>query len=193
MEQNDEILLESYRRGDEPALETLVRRHADSLLGYLTRMTRNRAQAEDLFQETFLKVHSKAGSFQGRGRFKSWLYTIATRLALDSLRRTRREPAALPLDAAPEDARPLRDQIADPAPRPSEQAARADQAALVRAALDTLPPKQRAVVVLAYYEGLTYPDVAKSLHCTVGTVKTHMSRALRTLALRLPAAEGGVS
>jgi RNA polymerase sigma-70 factor, ECF subfamily len=177
-DQTDEALMMACRQGDEAAMEMLVRRHADNLLGYLVRMTRNRAQAEDLFQETLIRVHRKADSFRPDGRFKPWLFSIATHLAVDSARSSRRQPR--------DDTAEVVNEIPDPRPDPSDDAARADRARLVRRAIDSLPPRQRATLVLAYFEGLNYPDVARALGCSVGTVKTQMSRALQQLARILP-------
>jgi RNA polymerase sigma-70 factor (ECF subfamily) len=183
MDSSDEALMEACQRGDERALEALIRRHGSALLGYLVRMTKDREEAEDLFQETFVRVHAKAGSYAGRGRFKSWLFAIATRVALDSLRRKRRHPA-VSLDAEPSAV--LLQQAPAPDPLPWESAAQSDEAAAVRRAVAALPPRQRATLALAYFEGQSYPEVARTLGCSVGTVKTQMSRALRSLAARLP-------
>lgn len=184
MEPTDETLMELYQKGDEEALTQLVRRHAGPLLGYLTRMSANPHQAEDLFQETFLRVHRKAGTFRPEGKFKPWLYTIATRLAVDDLRRRKRAPHLLSVD---EDERPaLSNRLADAAPGPAEYAAAADLRVRVRRALDVLTPGQRAILSLTYFEGFTYTEAARALGRSVGTVKKQMSRALRALARALP-------
>ncbi|MFH0952851.1 MAG: sigma-70 family RNA polymerase sigma factor [Verrucomicrobiota bacterium] len=185
-ERSDEVLMAAYQNGEESALAELVRRYANLLLGYLTRMNLVQQQAEDVFQETFLRVHTKARSFRTEGRFKPWLFAIATNLALDTLRRQRRRPPPLSLDAEDAQHRSLMDRVPDRGPDPAEAAARADQRARVRRALEALPPRQRATVTLAYFEGLSYPEAAAALGCSVGTVKKQMSRALRTLARLLP-------
>jgi len=179
METSDEALMTAYQQGDQTALAELVRRYADSLLGYLVRLCMQRQQAEDVFQETFLRVHRKSGSFRAGSRFKPWLYAIATNLAIDSLRRRSRWFVSLDEEEKP---------IVDPNPTPSESAAQTDRQLQVRKALESLPPRQRATVVLTYFEGLSYPEAAQSLGCSVGTVKTQMSRALVTLERLLPAA-----
>jgi RNA polymerase sigma-70 factor (ECF subfamily) len=185
--EKDEVLMMDYQHGHGPALETLVRRYADSLLGFLVRMTGNRAQAEDLFQETFLRVHLKAATFKPAHRFKSWLYAIAAHLAIDQQRKSGRAPA---VSIEADDER-LMNRLPDPRPTPADEAAREDRKRQVIEALDALPPRQRATMVLAYFEGLSYPEVAAAMHCSVGTVKTQVSRALRALARLLP--EGGPS
>src|SRR5512142_2074080 len=89
MEGLDENLVAAHLRGDPAAFRELVRRYGDGVLGYLFRMTGSRDQAEDLFQETFKRVHEKARTYRG-GSFKSWLFTIATRVTIDTARRRKR-------------------------------------------------------------------------------------------------------
>ena len=193
MEKTDKNLIDAHLQGDSEAFGELVRRYGDSLLGYLTKICRNREQAQDLFQETFRKVHEKAHTLKS-SNFKSWLYTIATRVAMDSLRRSRRvrmvslnSTAGCEGDNCPElGAVALADETQDP----SAEAVRSEQKDQVRRALASLPDRQRVTVVLAYYQGMSYPEVATTLNCSVGTVKTQMFRALRTLAQRLPDVSG---
>ncbi len=178
----DEDLMEAYKSGNGSAFDELVRRYGDPLFGYLVRLTGDRAHAEDLFQETFLRVHSRCRTF-GRGRsFRPWVYAIATNVAIDGMRAGARQAVTVPLDGGA------------PAPAaqddPAGDAARREDHAMVRRAIDELPPGQRAVLVLAYYQGLTYREVAEVRGCSVGTVKTQMSRALHRLADVLPPPEG---
>jgi len=189
MENTDKSLIDAHRQGDPAAFGELVRRYGDSLLGYLIRMSRSREQAEDLFQETFKRVHEKAHTFRGP-QFKGWLFKIATRVALDGLRRGKRIKA-ISLNQQLDCDNPNSEQLgavalADNSCNPSEQALKAEQTEQVRQAIGLLPPKQRATLVLAYYQQLSYHDVAEVLGCSVGTVKTQMFRALRTLAQKLP-------
>jgi RNA polymerase sigma-70 factor (ECF subfamily) len=189
MEDSDKSLLEAHLNGDETAFGELVRRYGGSILGYLIRMSRNREQAEDLFQETFKRVHEKAHTFRGP-QFKGWLFRIATNVALDGRRRSKRLKE-ISLNQRPESYDPDSEQLGAVAPaddscNPSEQASKAEQAEQVRQAVELLPERQRATLVLAYYQQLSYTDVAEVLGCSVGTVKTQMFRALRTLADKLP-------
>ena len=186
MDPTDETLMQAYRQGDETALARLVRRHSGPLLGYLTRMSSNPHQAEDLFQETFVRVHRHAENFRPDGRFKPWLYTIATRLAVDELRRRKRTPVLLSMDEQTEEHHSLADRLADPAAGPADCAAAADLRARVRGAVERLSPAQRAILSLTYFEGFTYPEAARALGRSLGTIKKQMSRALRTLARALP-------
>ncbi len=183
----DESLIAAHLRGDPAAFRELVRQYGDGVLGYLFRMTGSRDQAEDLFQETFKRVHEKARTYRG-GSFKSWLYTIATRVTIDMARRGKRL-AFLSLDRdtdCEDDPAPLDAVIADDAPDPAEEAVKEEQKEQVRRAIESLPVGQRAALVLAYYQQLSYQEVAETLGCSVGSVKTQMSRALAKLARRLP-------
>jgi RNA polymerase sigma-70 factor (ECF subfamily) len=189
MESTDKSLMEAHCQGDPKAFGELVRRYGDSILGYLMRMSGNHHQAEDLFQETFKRVHEKAHTFRG-GKFKSWLFTIATHVAIDGLRRRRRMQVVSlnqRLDCTDQGSEELSAvALADDSCEPSQEAAKAEQVELVRDAIESLPARQRATLVLAYYQQLNYPEVAKVLDCSLGTVKTQMFRALRTLAQKLP-------
>jgi len=189
MEKTDKSLLDAHRQGDATAFGELVRRHGDSLLGYLIRMSGSRERAEDLFQETFKRVHEKAHTFRGP-QFKGWLFRIATRIVFDGARRANRLKVVSlnqPADCSGEDGDPLEAvAVADNSCNPTEQALRAERTEQVRRAIGSLPAKQRAALVLAYYQQLTYREVATALGCSEGTVKTQMYRALRTLARTLP-------
>lgn len=189
MENTDNSLIDAHCQGDPTAFGELVRRYGDRVLGYLIRMSENREQAEDLFQETFKRVHEKAHTFRGP-QFKGWLFKIATNVALDGRRRSRRIKA-VSLNQQFNGDNPSSEQLSAIAPadnsyNPSEQASKAEQAEQVRQAIELLPERQRATLVLAYYQQLSYSDVAEVLGCSVGTVKTQMFRALRTLADKLP-------
>ena len=193
MVKTDKSLIDAHIKGDTTAFGELVRRYGDSLLGYLTRMTGNREQAEDLFQETFRRVHEKADTFRG-SRIKSWLFAIATNIAIDGMRKSKRlQVVSLnkKLDCDDGNCEELGAvAVADNSYEPSQKAIVDEQKEQVRQALELLPARQRATLVLAYYQQLSYPEVAQVLGCSVGTVKTQMYRALKSLANRLPDISG---
>jgi len=189
MENTDKSLIDAHLRGDKTAFGELVRRYGDSVLGYLTKMSGSREQAEDLFQETFKRVHEKAHTLRGN-HFKPWLFTIATNVAIDGMRRRRRlQVVSLnrKLDCADGRCEELGAvAVADNRYEPSQEAVRAEQKEQVRQTIESLPANQRATLVLAYYQQLSYREVAEALGCSIGTVKAQMYRALKTLARRLP-------
>jgi len=193
MESTDKSLIEAHIKGDPKAFGELVRRYGNGLLGYLTRMSQNRHEAEDLFQETFKRVHEKAHTFRG-SQFKSWLFRIATNAAIDGMRKgkgKRMVSLNQKLDCTDGDGEELSAvALADDSQEPSQEAAKAEQVRQVREAVMSLPSRQRATLVLAYYQQLSYPEVAKVLGCSLGTVKTQMFRALKTLGQKLPDVQG---
>ncbi|NIO40414.1 MAG: sigma-70 family RNA polymerase sigma factor [Burkholderiales bacterium] len=139
-------------------------------------------------------MHEKAHTFRGTA-FKSWLFTIATHVAIDGLRRRRRlQVVSLNHKLDCTNSRGQESGavvVADNSYEPSQEVIRAEQTRQVRQAIELLPAKQRATLILAYYQQLSYPQVAEVLGCSIGTVKTQMFRALRTLAQRLPDISGG--
>lgn len=194
METTDKSLIDAHLGGDSSAFADLVGRYGDGMLRYLTKICKNRSQADDFFQETFKRVHEKASTFRG-GNFKSWLYTIATRVAFDSFRKSKRLKfislnRVLGTDGTESDLSAVC--VDGNCPGPHEEAEKAELRGKVRQALSQLPDKQRATIVLAYYEQLSYSQVAEVLGCSVGTVKTQMFRALKKLAIQLPEFSGGV-
>ena len=193
MVNTDKSLIDAHIKGDTTAFGELARRYGDSLLGYLTRMTGSREQAEDLFQETFTRVHEKADTFRG-SRIKSWLFAIATNVAIDGMRKNKRLHVVSldqKLDCNDGNCQELSAvALSDSSYEPSQKSIMDEQKELVRYALELLPARQRATLVLAYYQQLSYPEVAQVLGCSIGTVKTQMYRALKSLAHRLPDISG---
>lgn len=193
MEKTDKSLIDAHCQGEPAAFGELVRRYGDSLLGYLTRICGNREQAEDLFQETFKRVHEKAHTLRGN-QFKSWLYTIATRVAVDGFRRCKNMRVVSlnqKFDCDDQNSKELGAvAVAEDGDDPSQETIKAEQKEQVRQALESLPARQRVTVVLAYYQGLSHRQVAEVMDCSTGTVKRQMYRALRTLAQRLPDVPG---
>lgn len=194
-EQTDRNLIDAYLAGENGAFEMLVRRHGAAVLGYLVKMTQNQDHAEDLFQETFQKVHEHAGSFKGDD-LRPWIFKIATNAAVGQWRKERKHAAvslAAPVGCPDSTHCPtLESTLASDTPEPVEQVTLNEQRQQVRNALDQLPQNQRAALTLSYYHKLTYQQIAESLDCSVGTVKTHIFRALKKMAALLPNPAGGV-
>jgi RNA polymerase sigma-70 factor (ECF subfamily) len=180
----DVRLMLAFRAGDAAAFETLFDRWSGPLLRYLARMLRDLATAEELVQEAFLRVYRARDRYEPEARFSTWLYRIATNLALNELRRPRQRAlwrsAAYDEGEAPLAAdAPALDDVVD--------ARRRGEA--VWRALAELPEKQRAALCLSALEGLSYAEVAVALEVTEKAVKSLVHRARSTLAARL-AGEG---
>lgn len=180
----DEELLRRYRDGESGAFEFLVRRYERELYGYLCRYLGDRSLAEDVFQNTFLQVHAKSHQFEEGRPFRPWLYTIATRQAIDAMRRSGRTAAAS-LDqqrAEPDGSqRPVGDILEASGPGPLDEAVGSEQRQRIRQTVDQLPDLLRQVILLAYYQGLKYREIADILDIPVGTVKSRLHAALAKL------------
>jgi RNA polymerase sigma-70 factor (ECF subfamily) len=175
----DVRLMLAFRGGEAAAFDALFRRWSGPLLRYLERMVRDLATAEDLVQEVFLRVHRARDRYAAEARFSTWLYRIATNLALNELRRPRRRAA----HRSTEDEAAVPLASADPATDTVVDARRMAEA--VWRELGKLPEKQRAALCLAAVEGLSYAEVAEALEVTEKAVKSLVHRARSALAERL--------
>lgn len=179
----DVQLMLAYRSGDHAALGALFRRWSAPLLHYLERIVGDGASAEELLQETFLRVHRARERYSPDARFSTWLYTIANHLALNELRRPRRQRAHRSVDEEDGDRAPLF-LAADPM-RAEERLDARRQGAAVEAALAELPERQRSALWLSAVEGLSYAEVAESLGTSEKSVKALVHRARVALADRI--------
>jgi RNA polymerase sigma-70 factor (ECF subfamily) len=183
----DEQLLLGYRsRGDRGAFSELVHRYERELFGYLRHYLGDAAQAEDVFQQTFLQVHLKCDQFEPGRKVRPWLYTIATNQAIDLQRRQRRHRMAS-LDRrvggeSQDETGPLVRLLDAPEPGPTEQTELAESRRQVRRAVDDLPEPARQVVMLVYFQGLKYREAADVLSIPVGTVKSRLHAAIQKLS-----------
>lgn len=187
MVEQEPELIRAWKGGDGDAFGALVELYADRLLGYLVRLTGSRDQAEELFQETFMRAYLNSRQFKADAAFKPWLFRIASRVTIDAWRKAKRRPQTISLM---DESGSLGSALPSPVIAPDRALGREDAKRQVRQAVDTLPPKQRAALVLAYFEGLSYREVAEVLGCSVGTIKTQMSRAMKKLAILLPEMKG---
>jgi RNA polymerase sigma-70 factor (ECF subfamily) len=179
---SDEELLLRFRKGQREAFGQLVRRYERELYGYLRRYLGDGNLADDVFQNTFLQLYTKIGQYEAGRPVRPWLYTIATHQAIDALRRNSRHQA-LSLDQEREELRDgdvhnlmalLETRLAGPL----DQAQAEERRQLVRASVDRLPDFLRQVVILAYYQGLKYREIADIVGIPVGTVKSRLHAAL---------------
>jgi RNA polymerase sigma-70 factor (ECF subfamily) len=172
---DDTLLVRRSRQGDQRAYAELVQRYRGRIHSVLLRMTRSQADAENLCQEAFLKAYLSLGSFEERSSYSTWLYRIAVNLALNHVERHKR--------AVPWDAEVHEDMLrTEPLQEDLEQH---DALERLRAAIDRLPPRQKATVLLRDYEGLSYAEVAEALECPVGTAKANHFHAIRNLRRHL--------
>jgi RNA polymerase sigma-70 factor (ECF subfamily) len=169
--------------GHEPSFETLLARHRSQVVNHLYRLVRNRAIAEELAQDVFLRVYRFRNRYQPEAKFSTWLFRITTNVALNWRRDTRRETSHLRLDGAVHDARQI--QVPDQTLRADQQLLAEHHAKEIRAAIESLPAKQLAAVLMHKYEGLDYAAIAQELDCSIPALKSLLFRAYETLRRRL--------
>lgn len=185
-QRSDENLLADYRNGKADALRTLIERHHEDLLRFLIRLTGDRQAAEDVFQEAFLQVHISADTFDPTRRFKPWLFTIAANKARDMLRKkVRRQEVDLSAPIGPrgnDEGQTFVDlmQVDVPAPDAALDARERDEQ--VQRALDRLSLPLREILLLAYFQKLSYAQIAEDLDIPLGTVKSRLHAAVAAFA-----------
>ncbi len=187
MEPSDdmELMLRVRDGQDAGAFEELMRRYQRPLVGFLMRLTGNLDAAQDLAEETFVRVWQSAPRYRPSAKFTTWLFTIASRLATDHARRAQvRRSVSLDAPAA-DDGRALAETLADADPAADQQLAGAQDAALVRAAVQELPLVQRTALALCEFENLSYAEAAQAMGCTVKSVELRIYRAKQTLREKL--------
>lgn len=201
--QTDEQLVQRYRSGQASAFEELVRRHHDDLIRFLIRLSGNRVVAEDAFQETFLQVHLSLDTFDASRRFKPWLFTIAANKARDALRRNARRKTldlSAPIaggggggNGADSGTRTYVDLMEVDVPQPDQALKDRERSALVQRAVDELPWSLREILLLAYFQRLSYNQIADALEIPLGTVKSRLHSAVAAFAKKFQALNPGES
>jgi len=180
---SDEQLVVAHRAGDDTALRVLIERYQGELHGFLTRLVGTRAGADDVFQEAFLQVHLSADNFDEERRFKPWLYTIAANKGRDLLRRQKRR-SAVSLDApigAQSDAS-LVDLLDGVNIAPGSTLESSDEASIVKYVVDELPSHFREILLLSYFQKMSYAQISDSLAIPLGTVKSRLHAAVACFA-----------
>jgi RNA polymerase sigma-70 factor (ECF subfamily) len=179
-------LMLAVRRGDASSFEELLQRYRGPLVGYFSRMLRDPAMAEDLAQETFLRVYQARERYEPDAKFTTWLYRIATNLALNALRDRKEvtppsQPGLEENGGEPGDA----SRIPDARPTAEQAMMETERQRIIRQAVEALPERQRAAVVLHKYQEVDYRQIAKVLGVSESAVKSMLFRAYEALRLRL--------
>ncbi len=180
---SEPALVKRAREGDEHAFGELMQLHYEKVFRRVAAIVRHQEDARDLCQEIWLTVWKQLGSYRGEARFSTWLFPLATRRAIDHLRKRRRWFSRfLPFARADgETDSVIEIEVPDPGPGPREQAVRHDQRERIENAMAALPPGPRAVLALREIEGLSYAEIATTLDCPVGTVMSRLHQARRLL------------
>ncbi|MAE61902.1 MAG: RNA polymerase subunit sigma-70 [Planctomycetaceae bacterium] len=182
----DERLIEQYQQGQHETFDVLVHRYRQELFHFLSRFLGDRAAADDVFQDTFLQVHISADTFDTSRRFRPWLFTIAANKARDHLRKKARRPAA-PLSApigGDDSGQTYVDLLEADLPMPHDLAESGELADRMSRTIQTMPDHLREILLLAYFEKLSYAEIAEVLSVPLGTVKSRLHAAVGTFADR---------
>jgi RNA polymerase sigma-70 factor (ECF subfamily) len=180
----DEALLEAYVDGDRSAFRDLVERYRDELVHFLTRFVGSRAAAEDVFQDTFLQVHLSADTFDATRRLKPWLFTIAANKGRDYHRKHGRR-SAVSLSAtigSDDDGQRFVDLMEADLPDPDAPVLDAERSGLVKGVVDAMPSHLREILLLSYFQRMSYNQIAETLEIPLGTVKSRLHTAVASFA-----------
>jgi len=189
-DRTDEELLAMHRIGDPQAFRVLMGRYRTDLMRFLLRFMGDRQAAEDVFQETFFQVHLSADTFDTTRRFKPWLFTIAANKGRDLHRKNSRRSTlgfSAPIDSST-GGRTFVDLMEMDVPAPSDSMLADERDRLVQQVVDALPEHHREILLLGYFQRLTYVQMADSLQIPIGTVKSRLHAAVALFAKHWKAA-----
>jgi RNA polymerase sigma-70 factor, ECF subfamily len=176
LQETGKELIEGCQRGDPDAFRALFEKHKDMVYSVALRYCGDAAVAQDIAQDTFLKLFSAVSSFRGDSSFDAWLYRMVVNSCFDQKRRTRRLT-------------PLVDEVLAALRTPDasvlDEVLRAEMSTHVRDVVESLAPDQRMVIVLRYTQGLSYDEIAAILGCASGTIASRLNRAHKVLQRRL--------
>jgi len=182
LERDAELMLR-VKEGDSASFTLLLERHRVPVIHFLYRMVQSQAIAEELAQEVFLRVYRSRATYEPTAKFTTWLFRIATHLALNALRDGKNEKGQGSLDEENENSTSI--QVADRQPTVEQNLVFRVKLEEVRRAVQALPEKQRAAVLMHKYEEMEYAQIAKVLNCSESAVKSLLFRAYETLRARL--------
>jgi RNA polymerase sigma-70 factor (ECF subfamily) len=185
------------KAGDEQSFALLLQRYRSPLVNFLYRMVRNREEAEDLAQEVFLRVYRAREDYVPSAKFTTWLFRIATNLALNSVRDHRHQRMEVSLDAPvitdAEDGDERTLDVAERNPNIEQHLVEQSRKDMIRHAIDKLPEKQRAAVLLHKYQELDYSEISRILECSESALKSLLFRAYEALRVELAPLVGGAA
>ncbi|MFQ5649658.1 MAG: RNA polymerase sigma factor [bacterium] len=179
---SDEELIERFQKGDVYAFDLIVKRYKEQLLNFVYRFVGNQEEAEDIVQETFLRVYRKRKAYKRIAKFSTWIYTIAGNLSRTELRRRKRRKLFSVTDMGFED----RDyEISDEGHNPEDQVDGIIQEEIIQREINNLSPKFREVIILRDVQELSYEEISKIIKVPIGTVKSRVNRGRLKLQTQL--------
>ena len=183
-ELEDAAVMLRVQAGDDAAFDHLVEKFRRPIIAFMYRMARNQAVAEELAQETFLRVYRSRQTYAAEAKFSTWLYRIATNLAVNHARDSRNEKAGVSLDETDADTGQALD-VADGTPNVEQDILRRERLAAIRRHVEDLPERQRVAVLMHKYQELDYREIARVLKLSESATKSLLFRAYETLREKL--------
>lgn len=185
-EDSDTELVRRCKSGDREAFRTLVEKYEHTVLNTVVSVLGPTADADDIAQEVFLKIHRSLKKFKGESRFSVWLYRVTVNQCLDRVKHRKRRPEAISLDGMEETAPgSLEGLFKDDAPDASEEYEQQQLQRAIHSVLNRLSPEHRVVITLKDLEGRSQEQIAEILQCPVGTIKSRLTRAREALKEQL--------
>ncbi len=176
LERTDEELIDLFQRGDGRAFDVLVARYKDQLVNFAFRFVGDYDAADEVAQETFIRVYRNKHAYKPVAKFSTWIYTIASNLAKSELRRRKRH-SLFSLSSRRQGEEEKDFELADESSRTDGEAERALLAGLIQNALDSIPARYKEIVILRYVQEMSYEEIAEITHINPGTVKSRLNRA----------------
>ncbi len=175
--QDSPEIIKSYQDGDEKAFETLFEKYKRPVFNFIFYMVKNRAEAEDLAQEVFLKAYFKRASFEGRSSFKLWLLAIARNACLDRIKKPKFTWLPWESKGRSQEDHALSETVPSPEPTPEQTLEKKEESGRVAGLLDKLPEQQRMALFLSHFEGMAYQEISEVMGCSLAKVKVLIYRA----------------
>ncbi len=184
MARSDVQLMLDVKAGDELSFELLLKKYRTPLVNFLYRMVKDQAAAEDLAQEVFLRVYRARKEYSPSAKFTTWLFRIATNLALNAIRDGRYRQMQISIDTPRDEDEPVIE-IAAQETRADDRLIERERNEMIRGAILALPEKQRVAVILHKYEEMDYGQIGRILGCSESALKSLLFRAYETLRVQL--------
>jgi len=183
--EEDFELLTKFKKGDQHAFELLVRKYKTTVYNTIYSIIGNAQEADDIAQEVFLKVYTKAGSFKGKSSFSTWLYRITVNKCLDELRKRNNKIISYETGFNEEEKLKLKDVLASREKDSTEELIQNELQDIIQKAMNSLPEKYRIILTLKEIEGLSYNEISRVMKISLGKVKIWLFRARQKLKEKL--------
>ncbi|MBX7147586.1 sigma-70 family RNA polymerase sigma factor [bacterium] len=177
----DEVIFEQYKQGDTRAIEVIIDRYKKPIYSFLLCKCRNRAEADDVFQDVFYKIIDNPHGFRSAISFKAWLFTLARNTYVDHLRKKIRKSNHVPIDEPKNEGPALNETLPDDGPTLEEWVGGQKISEVVDSLMGTLPEEQKESFYLRIRMEMQYEEIAQMMDCSVNTVKSRVRYALETI------------